>query len=369
MGSGSFFAIFGGDADHREGSNCHRGVGNEVENDTCERNLYGHFEVGEDSHEEVSGVGDAGVAEGSLDVLLDESYEVTDRHRCNSDSGESGEPEILKGISSGEYSDECTHCGDLTDNAHEGGDVGGGTLIDIGSPLVERNEGGFESETNEHKGDGEHGHDECAVGGIEGNFESFEVEGSRGTVDECDSVKQECRSECAEEEVFEGRFFGSLVTTGHSREAVEGDGEDFQADEKHEKVLGANHDHGSAERPESEGIEFAEGDAALPEIAFAEQEAKGSCAQHNQLEKHGELISEDHVGDGCGWFGTELSQEEDKCGGETSKGEANDQVVVLFGAEHLDQESNDPGDEDDDGGHKDAPIDGRYLNHDLAFAS
>ncbi len=91
-------------------------------------------------------------------------------------------------------------------------------------------------------GDGEAGGD----GGDAGRAGGSEAEG--------DAVEEEGRGEAAEEEVLEGGFGGCRAAFAEAGEDVGGDGGDFEADEDHEELDGAGHEHhaGGAEADEGE---------------------------------------------------------------------------------------------------------------------
>lgn len=204
--AGSFFAVSGGDGDHGECADGHGGVADEVEDDVTKADEVWPFDVGKEGDEDISGVGDAGVSEDSFDIALGKGGDVADGHCCDGDEGEGGEPDRLESAGGIKQSGESGESSGFADDAHERRDIGGGALVDVGRPLMERDKGSFESETDKHKGKSKGGHVAGGASGVS-DFEGVQIDTSGGSVEVGDSIEEESGGEGSEEEVFEGGFF------------------------------------------------------------------------------------------------------------------------------------------------------------------
>jgi hypothetical protein len=95
-----------------------------------------------------------------------------------------------------------------------------------------------------------------------------------GAVEERDPIEEEPARESAEQEVFHRRLFGLVLSAAHARHDVEGDRQELQANEQHEKVPTCGHEHAAGGRPQDEEVELSEGNPLLPEIPLAKQDGE-----------------------------------------------------------------------------------------------
>ena len=81
--------------------------------------------------------------------------------------------------------------------------------------------------------------------------------GAGGSEAERDAVEEECGGEAAEQEVFDGGLGGGGLALAEAREDVGGDRGDLKADEDHEQLDRASHEHHAGGAEEHERVVLA----------------------------------------------------------------------------------------------------------------
>ena len=173
----------------------------------------------------------------------------------------------------------------LGHGGHEAGHRGGRALVDVGRPHVERHRRHLEGEADQHQGQagqqepvGEHD----VLGEEVGDLGQVGRPG--GAVGERDAVDEDGRGEAAEDEVLERRFTRGGPAVIERGEDVEGDGEDLQAEEDDDQVVGRAHQHGPRGRHQGQHVELRARDALPSEVAVGHQRGE----QHGRGDEHGD---------------------------------------------------------------------------------
>ena len=80
-------------------------------------------------------------------------------------------------------------------------------------------------------------------------------------------------------------------------EDVEGDGEDLQAEEDDDQVVGRPHQHRSRRRHQGENVELGAVDPLPPEVAVGHQRGEEHGGRHQHGDQHAEAVHDDGVRD------------------------------------------------------------------------
>src|SRR5216683_2125030 len=268
VGGAGGLVVAGDLGDDGEGSDVHGGVGGGVEAGRGDAVLG----EGGEGHEEVAGVGDAGVGQHALDVALEKSSEVADGHRQGGEDPHEDGPAVLHRGEGGEGdAEQDGEGGRLGGGRHEADYGGGGSLVDIGCPYVEGGGGDLEAEADDDEGEG--GESELrGCGG--GHAVGDRIDGCRpgGSEGQGDAVEEEGGGEGAEEEVLDGGLGAGGLALAEAGHDVGGDGGYLEADEDHQQLDGAGHQHHAGGSEEGEGEVLAGvGGVALEVVERAEE--------------------------------------------------------------------------------------------------
>ena len=158
--------------------------GGEVGEHVDEHVVYesGHTEgrSADDAQHDVPGLGDGGVGEEAFEVLLAYGEEVGQGDGGDDDPVEDGLPFVHeRGEDFVEDGHEDERGGAFGDDGEVGGDAGGGSLVDVGRPLVEGDEGEFEAQSHEEEDEGH----QLEGAAVEPGGDVLEVERAGGAVD------------------------------------------------------------------------------------------------------------------------------------------------------------------------------------------
>ncbi len=209
-------------------------------------------------------MGDAGVGEQALNVALEQGTEVADGHRQRCQNPHKDRPAVLHLREAGEGDAEQDGEGSgLGRGGHEADDRGGCTLIDVGRPDMERSGGDLEAQADKDEGEGGEGEGR-GRSGLEAEGDGVDVGRAGGPERESDAVKEEGGGEGAEQEVLDGGLGAGGLALAEAAEDVGGNRGDFEADEDHEELDRAGHEH------HADGAEAEQGEvlACVAGVAF-----------------------------------------------------------------------------------------------------
>src|SRR6202012_1598655 len=94
-------------------------------------------------------------------------------------------------------------------------------------------------------------------GGLEAVSDGVDVGRAGGAEGQCDAIEEESGGEGAEQKVLDGGFGGGGLAFAEAAHDVGGDGGDFEADEDHEELDGAGHEHHADGAEAEEGVVLA----------------------------------------------------------------------------------------------------------------
>ena len=270
----------------REGRHVHEQVDGQVEGGGLQPEGGAHHHAGE----QVARLPDARPGEQPLERALGDRADVADHDRHRGERGQRRSPVGL-GLAErvAEQAQEDRERGGLGGDRHEGRDRGGGALVDVGRPLVERRHRGLERETGGGEGDaGEQqriGHGELA--GADRSRDGVELHRPRGPVDEREAVQERRRPDRADHEVLEPRLERGGATQLGRAQHVERDREQLDSDEQRDQVGGlGEHDH-AGDRPEQQGVVLAVAGLAGGDRADRQRHADqpGHVEEHREAER------------------------------------------------------------------------------------
>jgi len=295
VGGGAGGLVVAGDlGDDGEGADVHGGVSSGVEagsGDAVERE-------GGEGDEEVTGVGDAGVGKHALDVALEQGTEITDGHREGGQAPHEDRPAVLVGGEGGEGdAEQDGEGGRLGRGGHESDDGCRGSLVDVGRPDVEGSGGNLEAEAYDDEGEGGEGKGRGG-GGFEAVGDGVDVGGTGGSEGKRDAVEEEGGSEGTEEEVLEGRLGTGGLALAEAGHDVGGDGGDLEADEDHEELDRAGHEHHAGGTKENESEVLAGVGGVAFEVVERPEEGGEDDGGDEHVEERGEGVGLDGVGKG-----------------------------------------------------------------------
>ena len=223
------------------------GVGHEVED---------AGPVGGDAaaEEHVAELGDGGVGEDALDVVLDDAEGGGEEGGEGSDDGDDAEGEggaVEEGVGAGDHVDAR---GDHGCGVDEGGD-GGGAFHGVGEPDVEGDLGGLAGGADdEEEGDG--GEEATVPGRVRGDLREDFGEGEGAEVgDEKEHREKEAEvADAVDDEGFFAGVGGGVLLEVEADEEVGGEADAFPTDEQEEEARGEDED----EHEEHEEVEVGE---------------------------------------------------------------------------------------------------------------
>ena len=179
-------------------------------------------------------MGDARVGEHALHVFLDQGSEVPDRHGQHRDPGD----DRGRGMRQQEQDEleQEREARRLGARRHERGHRGRAALVDVGDPQVEGDHADLEEQARDHQAD--------ACRGRGSRRCPFRARSGRDSVPPlpCRSARRRTGrmrgGERAQHEVLQSGFDGYVAALRlEGREAVEGDREQLESDEEHDRGL------------------------------------------------------------------------------------------------------------------------------------
>ena len=233
-------------------------------------------------------MGDGGVGQHALDVLLAESGEIADGHGEDRDDPQQRRPERAEmGKHLIDDAQEQGEGGGFGCGGEQGDDRRGRAFVDIGRPDVEGRGGDFEENSDQHKR--QRGKDEGLI--LRNGRETrnlVNLRGACGAKDHCDAVEKKCSSEGAEEEVFDGGFGAAAGLLAVAGEDVGGDRGDFEGNEDDEQLDGGGEQAHADCAENDEGVELALVVAIGWQSVEREQEGHEDDAADEDVEEDGE---------------------------------------------------------------------------------
>ena len=246
--------------------------------------------------EQIAGVSDGGVGEQAFDVALQQRAEVADAHAGDGEELDQEDPvRAQRGHAVEEEAQQHGEGGGLGRGGHQADDRRGRALVDIRRPDVEGSERDLEAEADEHHRDGEDG-EVRRGGGRDAVVDGGDGGGAGCAEAERDAVEEECGGEAAEQEVFERGLGGGGLAFAEARKDVGGDRRDLEADEDHEQLDGAGHEHHAGGAEERERVELAGvrvGRAV--EVVERGEQSDEHDGRDEQVEEDGEVIDLDRA--------------------------------------------------------------------------
>jgi hypothetical protein len=158
----------------------------------------------------------------ALDVLLRQGNKVADGHSQGGNDRQ--DPAPFQGDlreDDDEHTDEDCKSRRLGCSGEKTSDWGRRTLINVRRPEVEGHGSNLEGETDQEKEDHADGQ---RIEGFEDSRHLLEAGGAGETVEQAQTIEQDCGCHGAEKQVLEARFDRKLVVEHEAREHVEGDG-------------------------------------------------------------------------------------------------------------------------------------------------
>ncbi len=241
--------------DRREGGHVHHQVDDQVQH----RGLHAELRGDDDAGQHVARLGDRGVGEHPLQRGLAERADVADEDRDRRQRGERGRPARV-GFDQGdvEEAQEGAERCDLGGHRHEGRHRRGGSLVDVGRPLVEGRDRGLEAQPGHAQGDAgqrQHVGREPAPGQLRGD--PAEVGRAGRAVDHRQAVEQRRRADRADDQVLQPRLQRVLAAHFRGAEHIQRDRQELEADEQRDGVLGRGEQRHAGDGREQQRVELA----------------------------------------------------------------------------------------------------------------
>ncbi len=194
--------------------------------------------------------------------------------------------------------------GGLGRGGHEADDGSGCALVDVGGPDVEGRCGDLEAEADDDQREREKAR--RAWRWWRGRGRWRRCGGAGGSEGEGDAVEEEGGGEGAEQEVLDGGLGAGGLALAEAGEDVGRDGGDLEADEDHEELDRAGHEHhaGGAEEEEGEVLAGVVG-VAFEVVERAEQGDKDDGCDE-EVEEDGEGVDLDGAEEGVDGSKAEL---------------------------------------------------------------
>ena len=243
----------------------------------------------QDADQDVAGLGDAGVGEHPLQVLLGDGREIPDGHgqdrKRHEDVGEVG----AALLACGGQADQHGHRADFRGGGDEGRRLMGGALVDVGGPDVEREDG--ELEEKPAQGEQEADLDQGPVRSPRQDAGEFGHGGGTGRPIEQGQPEQHhgrCRD--PHEEKFQRRLHRHLPRPAQGHQHVERITRQLQGDVDAQQVYRARQQHHGERADEEQQVELGvvAGLDAVQPAAQADHQEKPQAEQ--DLEDLGEEV-------------------------------------------------------------------------------
>ncbi|MNZ81965.1 hypothetical protein D3C78_1006520 [compost metagenome] len=178
-------------------------------------------------------MGDGGIAEQALDVVLHQGQQVAEQDRGDGDHGQQvvqpaaggGRGHLVQAQQHGEH-------GHLAGGGQEGRHRRRGAFVHVRGPEVEGDQGELEGQADEH-----HADTDLRQQGVTGRGQLAEAQAAGFGVEQGHAEQQEGGTGGRQHHVLDAGFQGTLVEEGVRHQAVDRYREQFQADEQAGQVL------------------------------------------------------------------------------------------------------------------------------------
>ena len=256
------------DAQHAEAADHEEGVGDGIEQHRRDAFVRG----GLDADKDEARVADRGVGEHALCVALHDRHERADHEGEDRQAVDRRLPVVgVVGERRHEDPDQRRKACRLDRRGHEGHHRGRRTLIDVGSPGVERSRRDLETEPDEQHRHARHQQpvlDKTVL--LEEVSDHDQVRGADGAVGQGDAVQQERRGERAEDEVLETGLLALGAAHVHRCHHVHRDAQRLEGEEQHDEVVRARHDGTTSAREQHQDVHLGAGHALTFEVVVEE---------------------------------------------------------------------------------------------------
>ena len=180
--------------------------------------------------------------------------------------------------------------GGLGRHRHEGGDRRGGSLVDVGRPLVEGGHRRLEGEAGRNHRGADQDEGVVAVVSSEPLGDPGEVGRPRAAVEQREAVEHGRRPDRADDQVLEAGLERALRAPGRGAEDVERDGEQLERDEEGDQVLRLRDQGHAQHRAEQQAVERAMPGLLRCGLADREQHSDRSGEAGDQRRREAEGV-------------------------------------------------------------------------------
>ena len=201
-------------------------------------------------------MGDAGIGQEALEIVLHKRHETAERHRHHrndrdDDPGVRGCDQRVE-----EHPQDHREPRRLGAHRHEGGDRRRRAFIDVRHPHVERHRADLEDQPRD---DEDHRQQQSGIERIAGHRRSHPVQLRRAgePVDQRNAVKENPGRDPAKDHVFQRRFVRPPLLPQEAGQHIGAERHQFEAHIDRQEVGRRGHDHHSRKREEQQDIVFA----------------------------------------------------------------------------------------------------------------
>ena len=277
-----------------ERTEIHEGVGGHVEEEALEP-LELAAGVCREADHHVAGVGDRGVRQHPLDVVLGDGHEVAERHRQRREDEDHDDPLVLeRGQGLGEDPQDEGERADLGPDGEVAGDRRGRALVGVGCPVVEGHGRDLEGDAGRQQGEA---HREAGGEGLLALHDPAEDAGDLGdpgrareAPDEGQAEEEDRARERAEEEVLDGALGRERVPLVIPRQQVARDDHELEAHEEDEEVGRRGHDHRAGEGEHEDGRELGHRQAARDQVVRPEEDRQGRDRDEDEVKVRRQVV-------------------------------------------------------------------------------
>ncbi len=298
---------------------------------------HGSLAKGHQGHEQITGVGDAGIGQQALDVVLSQGHHVAYHHR---ESGQAPQDGGQAGGQAGEGGDEHAQqggeAGGLGPHGHEAGHRGGRALVDVGGPHVEGHRRHLEAEADQEQAGADQQEQRSLAAAGHSRHDALQIGVGGGPVDQRGAVQHEAGSESPQQEVLQRGFFRINLRAGEAGEDVQGDGEHLEGQEYHDEVGGDRHEHHPADAEEQQHVIFPALDAGAAQVIVSQGHPGQAAGQEEHVQEDGEAVHGHHAAE-SGQGLAPLAQAQPQGDGQPQRGQQRRDALALPGDEQIHQ--------------------------------
>src|SRR5216683_3116532 len=216
-------------------------------------------QAGNETDEDVAGLGDAGVGHHALDIGLHSSHDVPQGHREDGDDGDRNDQrgEIdLPEAAIDEDANESGKASSLGADREEGRRWSWSAFVDVRGPHVEWDGGDFEAETGE---DQYGGYQDNEVAGLhtagDGGGDAFQISGSGKAIEQGETVQQNGRGHSTQQYIFDGSLRRALAAANEAGHYVKWDTGELKRNIDGDEFARTCHEHHARDDDEEDDLE------------------------------------------------------------------------------------------------------------------